>query len=268
MGKKNYTRRKADKHILYEEAVQNPEFDAKFVRRLYKSIRGRKPADLKEDFCGTFSFACEWVKLDSDHRAIGVDLHKPTIKWGVKNNMSKLKDGQKKRIELKEANVLDVTKPQVDIVTAFNFSYFCFKTREQMRDYYRAAYESLRSDGLFIMDCFGGSQSYLEQEERRECDGFVYVWEHASYSPVTSDLKCKIHFEFKDGTEWKNAFVYEWRMWNLVDLTEILYDVGFKEVQIHWEGTDEKTGEGNGVFRKTKKGEACESWIAYIVGIK
>ena len=53
-----------------------------------------------------------------------------------------------------------------------------------------------------------------------------------------------------------------------MEIQEVLYEANFKDVQVYWEGTEKDTGEGNGVFRKTGKGEACESWIAYVLGLK
>ena len=50
------------------------------------------------------------------------------------------------------------------------------------------------------------------------------------------------------------------------DLREVMEETGFEDVHVLWEGTDRETEEGNGVFRRVKKGEACEAWIAYVVG--
>jgi len=47
-------------------------------------------------------------------------------------------------------------------------------------------------------------------------------------------------------------------------LQELLSEAGFEHVLVHWEGTDEKTNEGNGVFTATDMGEADASWICYI----
>ena len=268
IGKNKFTASNSDKHVLYQKAVQNPDYDAEFVHKFFKRYRKRPARLLREDFCGTFIFCCEWVKLHEKNRAIGVDLHKPTLAWGRKNNLTQLSAKQQERIQIENENVLHVKTPPVDLITAFNFSYFLFKTRPQLKAYFQSAYDSLDDDGMLILDAFGGSESLLEQEERRECEGFTYVWEHAFYNPLTSEMKCKIHFEFDDGSELRNAYVYDWRLWNLAEIRELLDEVGFKTVDIYWEGTEEETGEGNGVFRKTTKGEACQSWIAYLMALK
>lgn len=268
MPRPKYTARNADRHHLYEESVQNADHDAAFVRRLYKRIRGKHAVSMKEDFCGTYAFCCEWVKLSEDNVAYGVDLAGEVLKWGTKHNLSKLDPSQQKRVHILERNVLGLVKPKVDIVSAFNFSYFIFKGREGLKEYFKNAYQSLNKDGIFVMDCFGGSECYLIQEERRACEGFTYVWEHADYSPITGEILCKIHFEFKDGSRMRNAFVYDWRMWSLIEIRELLSEVGFKDARVYWEGTEADTGEGNGVFRPTLRGEACQTWIAYIAAIK
>lgn len=66
---------------------------------------------------------------------------------------------------------------------------------------------------------------------------------------------------------YKDVFTYDWRMWSISELREIMDEVGFKETKVYWEGTN-RLGGGNGVFSEVEKGEACLSWIAYIVGVK
>ena len=63
----------------------------------------------------------------------------------------------------------------------------------------------------------------------------------------------------------ERAFTYDWRLWTLPEITETLLEAGFADVSVYWEGTEEKTGEGNGIFTVTTRGEACEGWIAYLV---
>ncbi len=260
--------RNANKHELYELAVQDVETEAKYIERLYRRMRGKPARRLKEDFCGTASLCCQWVRNKKEHLAVGVDLHKPTLEWGKRHRLGALSDEQRTRVELIEGDVLDVTRPKVEIVVALNFSYFIFKSRELLKRYFKTVYRSLDKDGIFLLDAYGGSEAMEVLEESRKCKGFTYVWEHADFNPVTSETVCNIHFEFKDGSRMNRAFTYDWRLWTLAEIQELLSEVGFSEVEIHWEGTDRETGEGNGIFRKTKKGEAIESWVAYVVALK
>ena len=41
--KPTFTAKTADKHTLYQHAVQSPEEDVRFLSRVYKRVRGRKP---------------------------------------------------------------------------------------------------------------------------------------------------------------------------------------------------------------------------------
>jgi len=64
----------------------------------------------------------------------------------------------------------------------------------------------------------------------------------------------------------KNAFVYDWRVWTLPELTEMLSEAGFNPT-VYWEGTD-KNNEGNGIFTPATQGEADAGWVVYIVAQK
>ena len=265
---KIYTAQTADLYELYEEAVQNVEFEVDSIIRFYRKYRNKNPQSLKEDFCGTFALGCEWVKRDKTKTAIGVDLDSKPLNWGKKNHVSKLNSDELSRIELFQKNVLEVTKPQVDCTAAFNFSYWIFDNPKTLLNYFVKSYIGLKKDGIFVLDAFGGPMAEEEQEEERDCEGFKYVWEHAFFYPVTRQMGCKIHFHFNDGTKKRNAFTYQWRLWTPPEITDLLKLAGFKSVNWYWEGTDKKTGDGNGIFRETKKGENAQTWIAYIVALK
>jgi hypothetical protein len=256
----------ADIHDLYEEAVQNVDHEAKYIDRLFKRVAGRPAVSLKEDFSGTSSLCCEWVRRKPERTAVGVDFHRPTLDWGLDNRLAKLSDEQRARITLVHDDVLKyASKPKVDMITALNFSYFCFKTRDILCSYFKKARASLKPDGLYLLDAYGGSDAQLEMEDDpKECEGFDYVWEHALYNPITGETVCHIHFDMHDGTKLRKAFSYKWRLWSLPEIQELLGEAGFSSVEVHWEGTD-SDGEGNGIFRKSRRGEACESWVSYVV---
>ena len=65
----------------------------------------------------------------------------------------------------------------------------------------------------------------------------------------------------------ERVFSYDWRMWTIPELKEIMEDAGFKKVHVYWEGSDED-GDGDGEFTRVTQGEECESWVAYVVGEK
>lgn len=266
--KKTYrTASTSDRHELYELSVQCSEAEVDFVDRVCRSVLGRTATVLREDFCGSFQVCGDWVRRRRTNRAIGVDLDEKVLAWGRRRAAQRLNDDQRSRIELVRGDVLTVRTAQPEVLLAFNFSYFIFKARAELVRYFERCFAALRPGGLLMLDAYGGSDSFLEMEEERTLDGFVYVWDQHKYNPITNEVLNHIHFRFPDGTEMKRAFTYDWRLWTLPEVREALEEVGFRDVTVYWEGTDAKGG-GNGIFRPSRRGEACAGWIAYIVARK
>jgi len=257
----------SDPWELYELSVQEPEAECEIIEQVWRELRGRRAHTLREDFCGTAVNSIEWVRRDPGNAAIGVDLSPEVLDRARKRVTRRLKPAARKRIRLAEGDVLSVETEPVETVLAGNFSYFIFKTRRRMKRYFKAVHKSLVEDGLFLLDAYGGSDSFLVLKEPREVDGFTYVWDQAHYNPITGDVINHIHFRFPDGTKLTKAFTYEWRLWTLPELRELLKEAGFAAVTVYWEGTDEE-GEGNGEWSVSRVGEACPGWIAYLVAEK
>lgn len=256
---------RADRHALYEASVQDTEPELDFVEHTFQELVGRPLKLLREDFCGTANTACDWVSRGHDHQAVGIDLDLEVLDWGRRHHYSKLSTDAQSRIQLIHADVLDISEPKVDATIAMNFSYYLFKTRPQLRAYFEHCRRGLKQDGLLIMDSFGGYEAHRELEESTEYDGFTYVWDQHAFDPITHDTVCQIHFEFPDGSKMKRAFEYHWRLWTLPEIQELLIEAGFSDVGVYWEGTDERTGEGDGIYRRQAHGEADAGWIAYLV---
>ena len=108
----------ADRHLLYQASVQNPDFELDFIDKTFKQIRGRKPASMREDFAGTAISSCQWVKRRKGNTAFAVDLDPEVLDWSKKHNISKLTEGQKQRIDLIEDDVLKVKTDKVDVLQA------------------------------------------------------------------------------------------------------------------------------------------------------
>ena len=47
-----------------------------------------------------------------------------------------------------------------------------------------------------------------------------------------------IHFEFTNGSRLKRAFTYEWRLWTLPEIRELLGEAGFSRSTVYWEDRD------------------------------
>ena len=259
----------ADRHELYQHSVQNVEAEIDFIDAEYESIRGRKASSLREDFCGTGNTSVEWIKRRKTNTAVGLDIDQPTLDWG-EEHLAKLSDDERSRVQLLNRTVLEPGDAGgTDCVLAMNFSYWLFKTRDELRGYFKSVRDSIGKDGIFFLDHYGGSETMTETEETKKIDAgggrsFTYIWEQASYNPITGDMRCHIHFKFPDKTRMNKAFTYEWRLWTMVEIRELLSEAGFANVLVYWEGEDED-GDGNGEYEPTLEGEADPAFISYIV---
>lgn len=265
----------ADRHLLYQAAVQAPDFEVEFMSNTFEELRGRKALSMKEDFCGTAYLAVEWVKSDPQRTCIGVDIDAPTLEWGKEHNLKPAGDEVARRVTLIEADVRAITEPKVDVTCAFNFSYCLFETRDSLRDYFTKAREGLNDDGILVLDLFGGTECEDVTVEETELDDLpaTYIWEHVAFNPITHHMDCAIHFEFEDGSRLDKAFTYSWRLWSIPEILELLNEAGFSKTRVYWEryeDTDDDNDEleGTGEYYETNDVENQESWMIYIVGEK
>lgn len=255
---------RADRHRLYEEAVQDTATEYRFVSKNFRKLRGRRAERMREDFCGTANMCCEWVRRRGGNTAIGVDIDPQVLAWGRENNLARLKPAQRMRVTLLQGDVRRVEAPPVDVVLEMNFSYMLFTERDTLRAYFRSVREALVDDGVMFLDLFGGYEAFQELKEKRKCKGFTYIWEQARYNPITGDMRCHIHFAFPDGSRMKKAFSYDWRLWTLPEIRELLDEAGFSKVTVYWEGIDKDSGEGNGRYKPATRGDADPGWIVFI----
>jgi len=254
-----------DKHAYYQQAVQCVEAEIDFVTETFQQLRGRTGVYLREDFCGTAQTTCEWVERNDQHIGYAVDFDPMVLQWGEQNNITRLTTEQQERVHLLNDDVLTVETPLMDMVLAMNFSYFIFMSRREMGRYFRSVHHSLAEDGVFFLDAFGGYEAAKELTEERECDGFTYIWDQASFNPITAEMQCYIHFVTDEGVRMDRAFDYRWRLWTLPEITELLSESGFAQVDVYWEGTDAETGEGNDIYTASEQGTADAGWVCYIV---
>lgn len=256
----------ADKYVLYQRAVQEPDADLDFFDQTFKEIYGRTPTRMREDFCGTHAAACRWVARRPENLCWGVDLDPEPLAWGREHNQAALSDDEKARLVLFEGDVREVREEKVEVIAAQNFSYCVFKERDALRAYFAACRQGLEDEGILVLDLFGGpeSQQPAEDETVYSKERFSYIWDQQHYDAITNEIRCAIHFKFRDGSALREAFVYDWRLWTIAELREILVEAGFKEAHAYWEGVDED-GDGDGEFVKTANAEQEDAWIAYVV---
>jgi hypothetical protein len=262
----------ADKFVCYQKSVQAPDHEVEFFEQAYRDFNRRKPYLLREDFCGTFAICCRWVKSDARRKALAVDLCAETLQWGREHNLSKLNDDQQKRVRVIEQDVRKKNRPLVDVLAAQNFSFWIFKTRADVIEYFRVAYANLKQGGIMVMDMMGGGDCFLEghvdkRTIKKGKKGFKYLWEQKSFNPVNHDAQFTISFEFKDGSKLKNAFVYDWRFWSIPEVREMLSEAGFAESQCYFE-VESEDGEDTDQWERMESSESHAVWLAYIVAVK
>jgi SAM-dependent methyltransferase len=260
-----FSAKTADKHVLYQLAVQSPVEDVAFLARVYRSLRGREPRHMREDFCGTALLCAAWVRGRKPRTAEGFDISRPTLDWGRTHNFQSL-GARAERIRLHARDVRAPSEVRPDVRCAQNFSYFVFKRRAELLAYFKSARRDLAPRGIFVLDIYGGPDAMHEEEDVRAIEaGFTYVWDQYRYVPATGDYQAHIHFRFKDGTEMHRAFSYDWRLWTLPELKDVLHEAGFRRVDSYWEGTDASGEGGNGIFRRSTRGDNCPAWVTYLV---
>jgi hypothetical protein len=261
-----------NKYKHYENSVQTPEEHVRIFERMFFDIRRKEALTLREDFCGTFMISCEWVKSHPKRTAIGVDLDPEPVEYGKKNAYSKLNAAQKKRVRLKLSDVCVPTAEKVEVVGAGNFSFNIFKTKPQMKKYFVAALKSLTKDGIFVLEMAGGPGFIQKGREQKTytvngLGKFTYYWDQKSFDPIQHHGVYAIHFKDRHGVMHKDVFTYDWRVWSIPELREIMLEAGFKDTRVYWEDPG-YYGDGTGDYVAMESGDNAYAWIAFVVGIK
>tara|TARA_R110002049_G_scaffold285698_4_gene466924 strand:+ start:30774 stop:31613 length:840 start_codon:yes stop_codon:yes gene_type:complete len=264
---------RADKHKLYEISVQMPEHEVDFFLQAYAETRGGEPWTLGEDFCGTFAVSCQWVRSNKKRTAIGYDNCGETLQWGRDNNLSRLSKEQQNRVTLYQQDVRERSGPKLDVLAAQNFSFWFFKTRKEVLQYFTVALSNLADDGIMVIDMMGGAECRTEglihtQTIQEGKEGFKYQWKQVSYNPITSDACCSISFIFADGSRLNDAFVYRWRLWTIVEVREILAEVGFRDTHVYWAVDGDLDFDRDGGWQRREKAPSDASWTCYLVALK
>ncbi len=259
---------------LYQQAVQHPQAEVAFALKAYAHHRGKIPPPtlLREDFAGSAAVAAAWVAFDADHQAMAIESHAPTVRWAGRHTLPAL-GRRADDLHLLHADVLAARGPKVDITLALNFSCFIYHTRDDLRAYFRHARRCLRDRGLLIIDAYGGPGAMRAGTQWRtvqppDAEPFEYGWEQRGYDAVTQKVDCRIHFRFVNGDARPNAFRYDWRLWSLTELRELMLEAGFAGVHIWCDRFDLAAGLADGQFRPRKSIPAREDFVAYVVGLR
>jgi hypothetical protein len=253
-----------DRFALYERAVQHPAHEVKLFASLFAGRRGRPLMTLREDFAGTAAVSAAWVASADGRRAWAIDHDDEALTWCRQHHLPTL-GAAAERLTLVHDDVRSIDAPPADLVCAENFSYSVFTTRDALRGYFEAARTNLVDDGVFIVDVQGGPAVLREGvTERRVFDGFVMGWEHARFDPVSQRVVFHMHFEV-GRQRLARAFTYDWRLWSIPELRELMVEAGFADTEVWWA---EGEGRRAGVYRPRREAPAQEHWVAYVVGLR
>jgi len=259
-----------DKYSLYQAAVQDPVHDAFLYAKFFRLARGFEARELREDFCGTFALSCEWVKANESNSALALDLDPEPLRFGKDHAYQDLSIEERSRLRVLRKNVISTTRPSIDLIVAGNFSFFYFQERSLLLDYFRHCLASLKPRrGALILDMIGGPETIRTGTERRvirnpSTGKFTYTWETRDFDPISNRVQYVIHFELENGKSFRNAFTYDWRLWSIREVRDLLAEAGFKSSRVVWDVAASPDREKH-VLKES--GANLESWIAYVVGL-
>ncbi len=254
-----------DRFDLYERAVQDPARDVRVLRRWFRRLQGRPARDLREDFCGTAALCAAWVRAVPDGTAEGIDLCPQALAAGRARHRSALPPAARARIRLRRGDVRRVRRGPVDLTCALNFSYCALHERRDLLAYVRRVRRGLRPGGLFVLDVLGGPDAMREGVERYDHGTFAHEWEIERFCALTHRMRAAIHFELAGGRRLHRAFTYDWRLWTVPELCDVLHEAGFARVHRLWERTG-RDGAFNGVLYEPKGPVPNEDlWWTYLL---
>lgn len=257
------------KYALYEAAVQDAEHDAGLYQGFYRQVRGRDARQLREDFCGTFALSCEWAKAHPKNFATALDLDPEPLSYGRRVHYAKLTKEQQSRVQPLRQDVVKARAP-ADLIVAGNFSFFIFQERKTLLAYFKSCRRALKPGvGALILDMAGGPSMIREGNETRRIHApgggrFTYIWDTQTFDPISSRARFAIHFKLPSGKNVKNAFTYDWRLWTIREVRELLIEAGFARTAVIWDVSKSEERENHKVV---EKGSNEDSWIAYPVGL-
>jgi len=261
------TRRQTnDIHELYLASVQDPESDVKRISNIFSNHFNKLALTLREDFSGTFTISCSWVQSDKLRSAIAIDIDQKTLQYGKDNYLKNLSSDEQKRIKVLQSSAITKTE-KVDITATFNFSYCLIHKRKVLLEYLKKVHQSLNNDGMLIMDIMGGSDSEIPEIQETEINGhphitpFTFEFERKDFNPISRISNYAIHFKYPDKNEINNAFKYEFRMWSITEIRDLLEEAGYSKSIIYFE-------DDNGEYYQSEVEENTISWNAFIVGLK
>lgn len=247
------------KEELYEVAVTNAEALVRFLA----AVHGGTPRTLREDFSGTGALARAWASSSPVRDAIAVDRDARVLRRAsVVPRCAQV------------ARDVHACTARSDILAATNFPVGYFHARDALITYLRHARRCVRPGGVFVCDMYGGDGAFTRGTQRRtlrlsDSTRCIYHWEQRTANAATGLVENAIHFELHDSSgtvrQFRNAFVYHWRLWGIAELRDAMHDAGFAQIDVYDRLGDALDSEGKlHVHPLRADDELDPTWVVYI----
>jgi len=231
-----------DRFELYERCVQSPGELVPFLDALH----GGSPRVLREDFCGTAAVARAWAARSDGHSAEAVDHDaEPLARAGATERVERVRC---------DVRIAPIHVASADIVFVGNYSIGELGTRAELVAYLCDTQRRLRRGGVFVCDTYGGESAFrVGRLERRHVgpEGTIlhHVWEQRVVDPLTARVENALHFRIEREGEileqFREAFVYRWRLWSVAELIDAAREAEFGATAVHTEvGSGAPTARG------------------------
>lgn len=251
-----------DRYDLYELAVT----DAPRLARFIDAVHGRAPCILREDFSGSAALARHWAGLSPKHDAIAVDQDRQPLARAAGTP----------RLTTRRADVLRA-RDRADIIACTNFPLGYLHTRADLITYLKHARACLRPRGILIADTYGGDDAFTPGKTTTRLRGpagerIEYTFEQREADPVTGRVVDALHFRIRERGRarariLKDAFVYDWRLWSIPELTDAYLDSGYRKIEVYDRLGDAIDQDGRLYVRPVGPGDDLgPSWVVYVVG--
>ena len=114
MAKKlKLTAKTANRYDLYEQSVQNVDFEVEFISKTFKKYNKSECTTLREDFCASAKISFAWIKSSPKNIAYAIDLDDDILGFAKKEFSESLEKNQLSRIRLIKGNSLTKKTPKV-----------------------------------------------------------------------------------------------------------------------------------------------------------
>lgn len=197
-------------------------------------------------------------------------MDREQLTWGLEHNV-KDDPSTAERVKLICKNVLELDETgkdtgKADIICAYNFSICYLFARTDLVKYLKICRGTLKSEGLFFCDIFGGETACKPDVRRRDLsNGIKYEFEQKDFCPITHHSHFQMSFKFPDGSKIKEAFTYDWRVWTVPEIRDCMIEAGFSRTVVWF--LDESEGTDDATYEPMEETYQRESWHAYIVAI-